>query len=67
MEDDKRVEPEGHLVYCECIDMIGATKMGLNLSTRQLDQFNSSLIGQIKPHLEKLDLTDAILKFTGDG
>ena len=67
MEDDKRVQPEGHLVYCECIDMIGSTKMGFNLSTRQLDRFNLSLIEQIKPHLEKLDLTDTILKFTGDG
>jgi hypothetical protein len=67
MEDDKRVEPEGQFVYCECIDMIESTKMGLNLSTRQLDRFNLSLIEQIKPYLDKLDLTDAILKFTGDG
>jgi len=47
--------------------MIGSTEAGLKLTTGQFDRFNQELAGQIKPHLEKLELTDALLKFTGDG
>ena len=55
------------LVFCLSIDMIGSTKAGLELSTQKLDKFNIALANQIKPHIEKLDLTDALIKFTGDG
>jgi len=55
------------MVYCVCIDMIGSTKMGLELSTRKLDRFNQALVEQIKPHLESLELTNILIKFTGDG
>ncbi len=39
----------------------------MKLSTRKLDLFNISLVEQIKPHLESLELTDVLVKFTGDG
>ena len=54
-------------VYCLSVDMIGSTETGMKLSTRKLDSFNISLVEQIKPHLEHLDLVDALVKFTGDG
>ena len=54
-------------VYCLCIDMIGATEVGLKFTAREFDRFNRRLVEQIKPHLEKLWLVDALIKFTGDG
>jgi tetratricopeptide (TPR) repeat protein len=72
IENDQ--QPSGHpsqfaarRVYCLCIDMIGSTQAGLNLTTPKFDRFNRSLVEQIQPHLKKLDLTNALLKFTGDG
>jgi len=47
--------------------MIGSTKAGLKLNTRQFDLFNQSLVEQIKPHIKSLDLAEELLKFTGDG
>ena len=55
------------LVYCLCMDLIESTKAGLEFSTAKLDHFNISLVEQIRPHLVKLGLDDATLKFTGDG
>src|SRR5205807_9802220 len=55
------------LVSCLSIDLIGSTKAGLELTAARLDRFNTSLVSQIKPHLEKLGLRDALVKFTGDG
>ncbi len=55
------------LVYCLCIDLIASTEAGLRLPTRQFDAFNKSLVEQITPHLERLELGQALLKFTGDG
>jgi tetratricopeptide (TPR) repeat protein/class 3 adenylate cyclase len=49
------------------MDLIGATEVGLKFTTREFDRFNRQLVEQIKPHLEKLWLADALLKFTGDG
>ena len=69
-EDYQREHPEisnENLVFCLSIDLIGSTTAGLELITQKLDKFNISLVNQIKPHLEKLDLTDAVIKFTGDG
>jgi len=55
------------LVYCLCMDLIDSTKAGLEFSTAKLDHFNISLVEQIRPHLIKLGLDGATLKFTGDG
>jgi tetratricopeptide (TPR) repeat protein len=49
------------------MDLIDSTKAGLEFSTAKLDHFNISLVEQIRPHLIKLGLDDAVLKFTGDG
>ena len=54
-------------VYCLCIDMIGSTEAGLKMTSQELDTFNRALVKQIAPHLQCLGLTDALLKFTGDG
>ena len=54
-------------VYCLSIDLIGSTNSGLKFATSVLDNFNKSLVQQIKPHLEKLGLIHVLLKFTGDG
>jgi len=55
------------LVYCLSVDLDGSTDAGIALSTGQLDSFNRSFVEQIKPHLKNLELTDALVKFTGDG
>ena len=44
-----------------------STQAGLELSQRQFDRFNREFVKQIEPHLEKLELIDCLLKFTGDG
>src|SRR5574337_726134 len=54
-------------VYCLFIDLIGSTKASMNITSSRLDLFNKSLVEQIKPHLEKLGLLEALIKFTGDG
>jgi len=61
--DDQKVQ----LVYCLSMDLIGSTRTGLEFSTATLDHFNMSLVQQIMPHLQHLGLSDALLKFTGDG
>ena len=55
------------LVFCLCIDLIGSTSFMLGLTTPQQDRFNRSLVNQIRRHLKKLELTDCLVKFTGDG
>jgi tetratricopeptide (TPR) repeat protein len=37
------------------------------MTSQNLATFNRALVEQIAPHLEALGLTDALLKFTGDG
>ncbi|MCK5217595.1 MAG: hypothetical protein KAJ93_07385, partial [Methanosarcinales archaeon] len=54
-------------VYCLCIDMIGSTKIGLGFTNIMNDCFNISVVRQIEPHLKRYELTDALIKFTGDG
>ncbi len=49
------------------MDLVGSTEAGLEIPTSRLDRFNKALVEQIKPHLEKLELTGVLLKFTGDG
>ncbi|MDY6834278.1 MAG: hypothetical protein SVY53_05685 [Chloroflexota bacterium] len=55
------------MVYCLAMDLIASTETGLRLVTAKLDSFNMSLVEQIGPHLENLELSDAVIKFTGDG
>jgi tetratricopeptide (TPR) repeat protein len=66
-EERAKFKVERPTVYCLSIDMIGATECGLKFTTREFDRFNRRLVEQIKPHLEKLHLAGALLKFTGDG
>jgi hypothetical protein len=54
-------------VYCLSIDLIGSTKTGIEITTSKLDRFNISLVEQINPHIEKLELDGVLVKFTGDG
>jgi TPR repeat protein len=54
-------------VYCLSIDLMSSTESGLKIPTRTHDNFNLSLVQQITPHLENLELLDALIKFTGDG
>ncbi|RCV63785.1 Tetratricopeptide (TPR) repeat [Methanophagales archaeon] len=54
-------------VFCLCIDLIGSTAAGLELTSQQLKRFNISLVEQIRPHLKKFWLADSLMKFTGDG
>jgi tetratricopeptide (TPR) repeat protein len=61
--NDQKVQ----LVYCLSMDLIESTRTGLEFSTATLDHFNMSLVQQIMPHLQHLGLSDALLKFTGDG
>lgn len=63
---DSESQPEG-FVHCLCMDLIGSTRAGMEIPTSRLDRFNRSLVEQIKPHVEKLHLTDVLMKFTGDG
>ena len=67
MNNGKPKEADPYTVYCLCIDMVGSTLSGLKLSTAQFDRFNRALVKQIEPHIDKLELKDALLKFTGDG
>ena len=60
-------QSKASFVYCLSIDLIGSTKAGIELTTSQLDRFNRSLVEQINPHIEKLELNDVLVKFTGDG
>jgi len=54
-------------VYCLCIDMIDSTQIGLGYPNIMFDCFNISVVKQIEPHLKRYELTDALIKFTGDG
>ena len=54
-------------VYCLSVDLIGSTQAGLKIPTSKLDRFNKSLVEQISPHLERLELLGVVIKFTGDG
>lgn len=58
---------EGRHVYCLVMDLIGSVKIGVQLSSVQLDDFNLEFVRQIQPHLSGVRLHEAALKFTGDG
>ncbi len=62
MEEHTSTEYPAQLVYCLSMDLIGSTQAGLEFITTSLEHFNRSLVEQIKPHLQKLGLTDALLK-----
>ena len=59
--------PVEKFIYCLSIDMIGSTKAGLEMPTSMIDRFNREFVGQIKPHLEQLELHDVLIKYGGDG
>ena len=67
MECDSKENPNPDYVFCLCIDMIGSTEAGLQLSQDKCVSFNRSLVEQIKPYLKEFELSEALLKFTGDG
>jgi tetratricopeptide (TPR) repeat protein/class 3 adenylate cyclase len=67
LRDNSGKEKSGKFVFCLSIDMIGSTKAGLKFTTKQRDRFNIQVVNQIRPHLEKLGLTQSLVKFTGDG
>ena len=53
--------------YCLVIDIIGSTKEILMESTSVRDSFNFALSQVLSPFLEKMELENAYIKFTGDG
>lgn len=59
--------PTPRLTLCLAIDLKESTASGLRLNTKKLDRFNLALVNQLKPHLEAVQLDDAVVKFTGDG
>lgn len=59
--------PSPRLTLCLAIDLKESTASGLALSSRKLDRFNLALINQLEPHLEAVQLDEALVKFTGDG
>ena len=67
MEKHKSDELHVGYIYCLSLDLIGSTRFGMQLTTRELDTFNLQLVRQIQPHLASLGLAQAIIKFTGDG
>ena len=67
MDELVQAEHQVRQVFCLSIDMIGSTKAGIAMTTAMHDRFNKQLVDQIRPHLEKLDLSNELLKFGGDG
>jgi tetratricopeptide (TPR) repeat protein len=55
------------IVFCLCIDIIGSTTAGLQMDSRQRNEFNKLIVKQIEPYLAEFELRDALLKFNGDG
>lgn len=64
MNDNK-----GTAVVTLCVDMIGSTREGLDMSTVNFDWFNQSLPTQFKRHVDGLGLAppNVLIKFGGDG
>jgi class 3 adenylate cyclase len=60
-------EPAFALVYCLVLDMIGGTKFGLGLSQDKYRKWTVALPKQLSRHWDALNLSDAMLKFEGDG
>jgi class 3 adenylate cyclase len=54
-------------VYCLALDMIGGTEFGLRLSQEKYREWTLALPEQLRRHWNALDLSDAMLKFEGDG
>lgn len=54
-------------VYYLILDMIGETAFGLGLSQNEYRRWTLSIPEQLKHHWDALDLSDAMLKFEGDG
>jgi class 3 adenylate cyclase len=58
---------EERIVFCLCIDIVGSTAAGLQMDSRQRNEFNKVVVEQIEPYLSEFELEDAVVKFTGDG
>ena len=54
-------------VYCLCVDIVGSTQAGLQMDSRQRNEFNKLIIEYVQPYLAEFELDDALQKFTGDG
>src|SRR5690606_14611924 len=54
-------------VYALYIDMIGSTKFRLSLNSYQLMEFDTAFVEQIGRYIARLQIEDAVIKFTGDG
>ena len=65
--EDSSNKPQPRFVTCLSMDLIGSTAAGLRRTTLDNDRFNIVLVQQIQPHLSKLGLEEAVVKFTGDG
>ena len=71
MRADQPTEDSGvansALVHCLALDMIGGTRFGLSLTQDEYRAWTLALPKQLKRHWDALDLSDAMLKFEGDG
>lgn len=63
--------PEAQSVYafvtCLYVDMVSSTENLLKLKEYERARFYRALVRQIEPHITALGLSDAVVKFTGDG
>ena len=64
---DSISKPAFAWVYCLVLDMIGGTEFGLRLSQEKYREWTLALPEQLRRHWNALDLSDAMLKFEGDG
>jgi len=53
--------------YCLVIDIIDSTNEILSVSSAVRNSFNLALTQVLNPFLEKMELENAYVKFTGDG
>lgn len=57
---------KARFVYCLSMGMVESKTIDRHVSKSRQDRFNVLLADQIKSHSEGLELTDTLLKFTGD-
>lgn len=49
------------------MDLVGSTKIGLDMNEIQFRRYNKAIVEHIWPYLKRFDLEASSLKFTGDG
>ena len=59
--------PATKSVYSLVVDICHSTQRGMAFTTAERDSFNMALSQVLDPFIEKLDLSDSVIKFTGDG